>query len=341
VDLTPGEYTQLTGRAGRRGIDEEGHAVVVAGPRLEPTAVLALASKRTYPLRSAFRPTYNMTVNLTARLGRQRAREMLGLSFAQFQADRSVAAAGRRLRDLDRAIAGYADAIARGEGATAAQRSRHRARWRRRLELAEAEREALHRSIGRRTGSLARQFDQVCGVLDALGYLNGGEVTAAGRILQRIYAERDLTIAECVREGVWTGLGPAALAAAVTALVYEPRAAEAEAPELPRGAVRQAIRAEARAWRRVAEEESLRGLEQSPGVEPAASETIRRWAQGQSLAQALSADLLSPGDFVRLASRVVDVLGHVKSVAPDSDLYHNAELAQDQLRRGVVAFDQA
>ncbi|MDR0626356.1 MAG: DEAD/DEAH box helicase, partial [Bifidobacteriaceae bacterium] len=52
TDLTPGEYTQLTGRAGRRGIDVEGHAVVVAGPRVLPARVLPLASKRTYPLRS-------------------------------------------------------------------------------------------------------------------------------------------------------------------------------------------------------------------------------------------------------------------------------------------------
>ena len=38
VDLTPGEYTQLTGRAGRRGIDVEGHAVVVWSPEVDPRA---------------------------------------------------------------------------------------------------------------------------------------------------------------------------------------------------------------------------------------------------------------------------------------------------------------
>ena len=64
VTLTPGEYTQLTGRAGRRGIDVEGHAVVLASDDLEPDFVSSLASRRTYPLVSAFRPTYNMAVNL-------------------------------------------------------------------------------------------------------------------------------------------------------------------------------------------------------------------------------------------------------------------------------------
>ena len=64
ADVTPGEYTQLTGRAGRRGIDVEGHAVVVWQPGLEPAALGGLASTRTYPLRSSFRPSYNMAVNL-------------------------------------------------------------------------------------------------------------------------------------------------------------------------------------------------------------------------------------------------------------------------------------
>ena len=90
VTLTPGEYTQLTGRAGRRGIDVEGHAVVLASDDLEPDFVSSLASRRTYPLVSAFRPTYNMAVNLLGRSTRSRAREVLESSFAQFQADRGV-----------------------------------------------------------------------------------------------------------------------------------------------------------------------------------------------------------------------------------------------------------
>ncbi|GAA1396286.1 DEAD/DEAH box helicase [Luteococcus peritonei] len=106
VDITPGEYTQLTGRAGRRGIDVEGHAVVLWQSGMDPRAVAGLASRRTYPLRSSFSPTYNMTVNLVGRLGRERARAMLEQSFAQFQTDRSVVGlarnAARNQADIDR-----------------------------------------------------------------------------------------------------------------------------------------------------------------------------------------------------------------------------------------------
>ncbi|GAA3438426.1 hypothetical protein GCM10018954_080420 [Kutzneria kofuensis] len=111
VDLTPGEYTQLTGRAGRRGIDVEGHAVVVWQPGIDPKQVGGLASTRTYPLRSSFRPGYNMAVNLVHQVGAQAAREMLEQSFAQFQADRSVVGLARRIERGKEALAGYAKSM--------------------------------------------------------------------------------------------------------------------------------------------------------------------------------------------------------------------------------------
>jgi ATP-dependent RNA helicase HelY len=90
MPLTPGEYTQLTGRAGRRGIDVEGHAVVLWHPDVEPAEVAGLASTRTFPLKSSFAPSYNMTINLVNQMGPEQAHELLERSFAQFQADRSV-----------------------------------------------------------------------------------------------------------------------------------------------------------------------------------------------------------------------------------------------------------
>ncbi|MDQ4132376.1 MAG: DEAD/DEAH box helicase, partial [Actinomycetota bacterium] len=88
--LTPGEYTQLTGRAGRRGIDEVGYAVVLWSPFVPFDQVAALASKRTYPLTSSFRPTYNMAANLVRRYPSDAAHHLLNLSFAQYSVDREV-----------------------------------------------------------------------------------------------------------------------------------------------------------------------------------------------------------------------------------------------------------
>jgi ATP-dependent RNA helicase HelY len=88
--LTPGEYTQLTGRAGRRGIDEVGYAVVLWSPFVPFDQVAGLASTRTYALSSSFRPTYNMAANLVRRYPADTAHHLLNLSFAQYRADRDV-----------------------------------------------------------------------------------------------------------------------------------------------------------------------------------------------------------------------------------------------------------
>ncbi|WP_062078840.1 DEAD/DEAH box helicase [Demequina globuliformis] len=110
-DLTAGEYTQLTGRAGRRGIDIEGHAVVVEHPGFDAAQLGRLASRRTYPLVSSFSPSYNMAINLVAQSGVNQARELLELSFAQYQADQTVVGKARRVRELESTLAGYGESV--------------------------------------------------------------------------------------------------------------------------------------------------------------------------------------------------------------------------------------
>ncbi|HVF75777.1 MAG TPA: DEAD/DEAH box helicase [Acidimicrobiales bacterium] len=88
--LTPGEYTQLTGRAGRRGIDDVGYAVVLWSPFVPFDQVAGLASTRTYALSSSFRPTYNMAANLVRRYPAAEAHHLLNLSFAQYRTDADV-----------------------------------------------------------------------------------------------------------------------------------------------------------------------------------------------------------------------------------------------------------
>jgi ATP-dependent RNA helicase HelY len=104
VSVTPGEYTQLTGRAGRRGIDIEGNAVILWNKDIDSASAAGLASTRTYPLKSSFKPTYNMTINLISQFGAQRARTSLESSFAQFQADKAVVGLARQIHRNTEAI---------------------------------------------------------------------------------------------------------------------------------------------------------------------------------------------------------------------------------------------
>ncbi len=522
VDLTPGEYTQLTGRAGRRGIDTQGHAVVLAQGDIDAYSVSQLASKRTYPLRSAFRPTYNMAVNLLSHTTRSQAREILESSFAQFQADRSVvelAAATRRLRsqmdsmedsmqchlgdfreyqylrtkisEAEKSLAhtrsrekrqansrsmealrsgdvvifpsgrrlrhgvvlrilhdrqgiaipelltedarviqlapeqapGGVNLVGHLAGTTRANLGSHRVRedlvrklrrhlrdgtledtarrqrtrrrtdasddrlaseveqlrhniatWRN--ELAQhpchgcpdreeharqgrswakknAERERLYARIDSRTGNVARTFDAVCDVLQHLGYIDYTDsahnrdhvtVTDAGRMLARIYAERDLLIAHSIRQGVFDDLMPADLAAAVCSCVYEPRAGAAHAPLKARNsALGQALARIHRVAVTIRDQESLARLEHSGLDEPSLSPAMSLWAQGADMSDVLNLSEMTPGDFVRWSKMVLDVLRQLADLRSNDDttlstIGARAERAINQMSRGVVAY---
>jgi ATP-dependent RNA helicase HelY len=544
LELTPGEYTQLTGRAGRRGIDVEGHAVVLWHPGMDVAAVGGLAGTRTYPLNSSFRPSYNMAVNLVGQVGLDRAAALLESSFAQFQADRAVVDIARQARRARQALAeemvscdcgDFAEyarlrkELSELEGAAARQRSGARraealrslqtlrrgdiiripggrrsgiavvldpglsvasgkaargkagngraasgkasrdrrgpaaampgtadgsplplvltagrqvkrlsaadfpepatvldrvripaafsarsprarrdlastvrnklaahparegrgadqpsgngeaghggsgssrsasqadqpeiARLRRRLRqhpchacpdrenhARQAERHArlerevekLEAAVAGRSHVIARTFQRVCAVLGRLGYLEGDTVTPDGRRLADLYTELDLLAAECLRRGLWSGLGPAELAACVSALTFEARKADdAAPPRLPGGPVREVLAAmvSVRAELAAVEGENKLAFLREPDLGFAWA--AHAWARGKPLESVLGPDL-TPGDFVRAVKQLMDLLGQIAVAAGrDTPLGVTARQAAEALRRGVVAY---
>ena len=396
VPITPGEYTQLTGRAGRRGIDVEGHAVIQWAQGLDPAAVASLASRRSYPLISSFRPTYNMAVNLIEQFGRDRTREILESSFAQFQADRAVVDLARRVREQEASLAKYAEAMqchlgdfqeysglrreltdlekknarAEGRGGTphgesrserdrrqrriaelrkrmkahpcqaCAEREAH-SRWAERWWRLKRETEQLSSQIRGRTGAVAQVFDRVTDVLLELGYLEtkDGVVTVAapGRSLRRIYGERDLLVAECLRRGTWNDLDAPSLAAVISTLVFEPRREEAGERNLPRGPFRAAMEATGELWAQLSDLEAEHRLPDSNPPSTGLALATQLWARSGQLDAVLREADLAAGDFVRWMKQAVDLLDQISIVA-DGPLGRTARSAIDGIRRGIVAY---
>ena len=391
VPITPGEYTQLTGRAGRRGIDVEGHSVIQWVDGLDPQAVASLASKRTYPLNSSFKPTYNMAVNLIEQFGRERTREILESSFAQFQADRAVVDLARKVRSQEESLAGYANSMKchlgdyteysgirreltdlerKGMSNTASRVERERrqrqltdlrrrmkqhpchacperelhARWAERWWKLKRETDQLTAQIRTRTGAVAKVFDRVTDVLVELGYLIlavGGELTlnANGRMLRRIYGERDLLVAESLRRGFWDELDPASLAAMATTLIYEPRREEGQLGDrhLPRGPFRAAFDRSATLWSTLDDLERVNKLPGSQPLSTGLALAMYRWASGTGLDAVLQEADMAAGDFVRWTKQTIDLLDQL-SVVADGVVGRTARTALDQIRRGIVAY---
>ncbi len=340
VPLTSGEYTQLTGRAGRRGIDHEGHAIVVWGDGMNMDAVAHLASARSFPVRSSFKPTPNMAVNLLQRLSFVQARDTLELSFAQFQADRAVVDQARELRAEQQSLEGYERAARKAKGSD-------KKRWEDRARKLRKQIERGRRRVSERTGSIARTFDRVVAALEDLDYLDRHEVTPWGRTLARIYGDRDLLVAECLRHDAWRGIDAPGLAALCCALSYEPRREGEAEGRWPAGPFRQAFERTLDLWDSLDELGEHHRLGGTELPHAGLASAMQGWANGWSLVRTLEEAEIGAGDFVRWCKQTIDLLDQIAQAAEHADLDEAeqerlgrlGELARDakrKIRRGIV-----
>ena len=398
VQITPGEYTQLTGRAGRRGIDTEGHSVIQWAGNFDPVTVAGLASKRTYPLISPFKPTHNMAVNLIEAFGRDRAREVLETSFAQFQADRSVVGLARTIRekqisldkymlsmechlgnfseyaemrreisDLEKVLSNGRVRAERGKDIRQSQgrhetekqlqdlkrRIKHHpchnchdrenhARWGEHWHKLNRETQAVINQIEGRTNQVARTFDRICDLLLELSYIRRDgdqlQVLESGKMLGRIYGERDLLVAESLRAGLWTELDAPGLAAMAAALVYEGRRDDdAFQVKLPRGNFVEVLQATEDKWHDLEMLLKQHKLPATNGLEVSLCLPIHRWASGARLDTVLQQADLLPGDFIRWTKQIVDLLDQLAQHA-EPKIAEVAREAVDKVKRGIVAY---
>jgi len=163
-------------------------------------------------------------------------------------------------------------------------------------------------------------------------------------MLARIWTEADLLVAECLRRGVWDGLSPAELAAAVSVVVYEARRDVDERASVPRGAVAQAIDETLKLWAEIEAEETARGLEPTREPDLGFVWPVFRWARGEALAKVLASGHqldgdMPAGDFVRWARQVVDLLGQLAEASGASaELRETARAAMAAINRGVLAY---
>ncbi len=466
--LTSGQYTQLTGRAGRRGIDTVGHAIVLWSPFVAFQQVADLAASRSFVLRSSFRPTYNMTANLVRRYHQHEAQRMLNLSFAQFQTDGAIVRIEVRLQRRRAELADMVDALAasgtsrenlealrdahsaaRADAETAspsksldAELSRlkpgdvvalpgeravvlsvayrragtvrvrligqdanlitvsgadldqapavvasvtlpipfapnsrtfqrevaeelRRLRARKiaakeprqpkqgkafdggphakafrlleQIERAEREIADLDQRVQAQSGSLAKRFDAVLGLLRAWRFVDDWTLTPRGAQLVRIFHECDLLIAEALARGIFDGLDPASLAGLASCFIYEHRSQNPPAPPwFPSFLVRERVEQLMVLVDELNALEAARRIAPTRHIDPTFFALAHAWAAGNTLETVLDDEEVSGGDFVRNIRQLVDLLRQLGDASTVPATAECARSAAEAIQRGVV-----
>lgn len=85
--LTANEFLQMSGRAGRRGMDKVGYVTVVGTPFQTPEEVAELVLSDSNPLESKFSPSYSMVLNLLQRFNLEESKELILKSFGYYSSD--------------------------------------------------------------------------------------------------------------------------------------------------------------------------------------------------------------------------------------------------------------
>ncbi len=366
--LTPGEYTQLTGRAGRRGIDETGYAYTLWHPQTAYEETARLVASSEFELESSFRPTYNMVANLIASRTHDEAVELLQRSFAQWRADRRVGQwtaeleaerkALREARARLRSMGGgrgrsrsHAPARGRSPGSGRHRRGRPADRRTDRA-LVDAERRAervgarvsrLKDRIKLAKGGLARQLDATNEVLNNFGCADGWSLTPTGDCLKSVFHERDLLTVLCLRDGVFDGVAPAQLAGLVSVLTYEHRSSQPPpAPRYPDNDSRERAAHMFELASQINSAERQHSLVPSRAPDAAFFAVAHAWAGGTAYTDlwhgvAGGDHMPSGGDFVRQMRQLIDLVDRIAGVAPQQRTRRAAADACSALDRGVVA----
>jgi ATP-dependent RNA helicase HelY len=211
-------------------------------------------------------------------------------------------------------------------------------RWAARASQIEHQIRGIERRIRTRTETLARQFDRVLGVLQELGYVREFATMPKGEVLARIYGEGDLVVAEALADGVLEDLSPSETAAIVSSLVYESRERIPRTNvELPTAAAEDRYRMLQGIWRRVRRSEDEHHVELSRELDAGFATPIFHWAEGKHLDAVLAETGMAPGDFVRNAKQLLDLLRQIAEVA-GAGAAGGVRAAIEAVNRGVVAY---
>lgn len=333
--LTPNELRQMAGRAGRRGMDEQGNVVVLYSPLVSARRAADLATAELLPLESAFSPGYNALVNLwSPDIGDQLMVDMTARSLKRFQRDEELSQAVQERfgvhQRLDQLQAQLETDDARGV-------QRRIEQMERRIEFLDKEIQKAEYRSRRGARRFVRRLEEV---LSRFGYVINDRVTRRAKWLERIFSTNALTLAEMLNRRLLDDLSPEEAAEVVSWFAFDRDPQEAPLLRLPPPVLR-ARREIFELHDAVLRAEAQAGVAQSQFLPERFYGVALRWAQGATLAEVAALMGLDEGDIVSGLQKTIDLLGQLREAtvyaAPRATpLAAKLRTAERLLRRGVV-----
>lgn len=306
--MTPNEYQQITGRAGRRGMDTKGAAVILYSPwdAFEPS--FAALTAPLLPVTSAFTVRYNTVLNLWRPGDIARLRTALAASFREFQRR-----GGRPGGRLERSGTEVEFEAAQGRSARKARQARSRDESRMLSRAAQAE----------LTGTIY--------VLRSLGYIDtSDELSVKGRLLRAMFHPAGMVLTELLVAGAFDGLAPAEVAEVVSWFTFDDDRPLRNFDTLSQRLL-QVRRDVYTAQRRVIELEYDEGIVLSPSIMDSFHGVALNWSHGFSLGGLLRRIELAEGDLLVILNQTIDLLqqlqGAVGQVLDARDIWRAAQPA--------------
>lgn len=301
--LTPNEYQQLTGRAGRRGMDAKGTSIIPYSPwdPFEPSFAALTAPLQ--PVTSAFSVRYNTVLNLWTPGDQRRLRTALAASLREFQRRSGRGVARARTTPSYETTSGRA------------------ARKARQAQAREEERMLSPAAAAELTGTIT--------VLRWLGYIGqDDDLTVKGWLLRALFHPAGMVLTELLMSGALENLSAAELAEVVSWFTFDDDRSLRNFDVLSHrlGEVRREVYA---AQRRVLEAEYDQGLTLSPGIVDGFHGVALNWSRGFSLGGLLRRIDLAEGDLLVILNQTIDLLqqlqGSVGRALDSRDLWRGAK----------------